>query len=77
MAMISIRVSEAEKAWLTHMAEFYGASLSDLVKKYSMEQLEDKYDTLMAEAAYKHYQESGQKTVSMQEVIDEFGGFKE
>lgn len=39
MEMITVRVSNSKK--LSYMIEFYGISLSDLVKTYSMEQMED------------------------------------
>lgn len=74
MAMITVRVSDQEKEWLQYMADFYGLTLSDLVKQYSMEQLEDEYDKQVAEVAYKRYQESGKKTHSMSEILAEFGG---
>lgn len=74
MATITIRVSEEEKEWLTYMAEFYGISLSELIKTYSMEQLEDEYDRQTAELAHKRWVEEGRKTVSMKEIMDEFGG---
>jgi len=73
MAMITIRVSDSEKEWLQYMADFYGISLSDLLKKYSMEQLEDEYDSQIAEIEHKKYLEDNKKTVSMREVLDEFG----
>ena len=31
MAMITVRVSDAEKEWLSYMAEFYGITLSELL----------------------------------------------
>ncbi|MFC6253134.1 type II toxin-antitoxin system RelB family antitoxin [Secundilactobacillus hailunensis] len=74
MAMITVRVSDSEKEWLQYMADFYGITLSDLVKKYSMEQLEDEYDKQVAQVAYKRYQESGKETYSMAEVFRKFGG---
>lgn len=73
MATITIRVSEKEKEWLTYMAEFYGISLSELIKEYSMEELEDAYDLQIGEISYKRWVESGKETVSMEEVLDEFG----
>ncbi|MBO1307891.1 antitoxin [Enterococcus sp. 669A] len=74
MATISVRVSDSEKEWLQYMADFYGVTLSELIKKYSMEQLEDEYDRQTAEVAHKLWVESGKQTVSMQEVLAEFGG---
>ncbi|AOF48355.1 type II toxin-antitoxin system RelB family antitoxin [Tetragenococcus halophilus] len=76
MAMITVRVSDAEKEWLNYMADFYGISLSDLLKTYSMEQLEDEYDRQTAEIAYKHWLENGKQTVSMDEILSEFGGLE-
>lgn len=74
MAIISIEVNDSEKEWLQYMAEFYGLTLSDLMKKYSMKQLEDAYDQQMAEIAHKQWVEAGKETVSMEEVLAEFGG---
>ncbi|CAM3097193.1 type II toxin-antitoxin system RelB family antitoxin [Lactiplantibacillus plajomi] len=74
MAMITIRVSDAEKDWLQYMADFHGLTLSDLVKKYSMAQLEDEYDLQTAEIAHKRFVESGEQTVSMRKIMKEFGG---
>lgn len=74
MAMITVRVSDQEKDWLQYMADFYGITLSELIKQYSMDQLEDEYDKQAAEVAYKRYQESGKQTHSMAEIMNEFGG---
>lgn len=74
MAMVTIRVSDEEKEWLQYMADFHGLSLSDLIKKYSMEQLEDEYDAQTAEISHKLWIEDGKKTVSMKEIMKEFGG---
>lgn len=74
MATITIRVSDKEKEWLSYMADFYGITISELIKKYSIEQLEDEYDRQIADLSHKRWVEDGRKTVSMQEVMDEFGG---
>lgn len=74
MAMITVHVSDSEKKWLQDMAKFYGITLSDLIKKCSMEQLEDEADRQAAKVAYKRYQESGKETYSMAEVFRQFGG---
>lgn len=73
MAMITIRVSDAEKEWLQYMADFYGISLSDLLKNYSMEQLENEYDQQTADLAHKRWIDDDKKTVSMDDIINEFG----
>lgn len=74
MAMITVRVSDEEKEWLSYMADFFGVTLSDLLKRYSMEQLEDEYDKQIAEIAYKRWIEQGKETLSMNEILNEFGG---
>lgn len=73
MAMISVRVSDSEKEWLQYMADFYGVSLSDLIKKYSMKQLEDEYDRQTMAIAEKRWLKNDKQTVSMEDVFSEFG----
>ena len=73
MAMITIRVSDAEKEWLQYMADFYGITLSELLKNYSMDQLEDEYDQQVADLAHKRWLADHKQTVSMEDIIDEFG----
>lgn len=53
---------------------FFGVTLSDLLKRYSMEQLEDEYDKQIAEVAHKRWTEQGKETLSMNEILNEFGG---
>ncbi|WP_265459396.1 type II toxin-antitoxin system RelB family antitoxin [Enterococcus sp. HY326] len=72
MAMITIRVSDEEKEWLDYMAEFYGITLSELMKNYSMEQLEDEYDKQTADIAHKLWLEDDKQTVSMNNILKEF-----
>lgn len=67
-------MSDSEKEWLSYMAEFYGITLSDLLKTYSMEQLENEYDRQTAEIAYKQWIDNGGQTISMNEILNEFGG---
>jgi len=54
------------------MADSYGITLSELLKKYSMEQLEDKYDAQIAEIAHKKYLDDNKAVVSMADVLAEF-----
>lgn len=54
------------------MADFYGVTLSELVKNYSLEQLEDECDRQIAEISYKQWVEDGKQTVSIKEIFDEF-----
>lgn len=72
--MITIRVSDSEKEWLQYMADFYGITLSELLKKYSMDQLESQYDQQTADLAHKRWIEDNKETVSMKDIMDEFGG---
>lgn len=72
MAIISVRVSDAEKEWLQQMAIFHGISLSDLIKQYSMDQLEDEYDARVLEQAYQAWLKDNKQTVSMQDVLADF-----
>ncbi len=74
MAKITVGVSDSEKERLKYMADFYGISLSELLKTYSMKQLEDEYDRQTAEIAYKRWIEDGKQTVSMEEILSEFSG---
>lgn len=72
MAIISVRVSDAEKEWLQQMAIFHGISLSDLIKQYSMDQLKDEYDARVLEQAYQVWLKDDKQTVSMQDVLADF-----
>jgi len=72
MAEITIQVTDSEKVFLQYMADFYGMSLSDLIKKYSMDQLEDEYDSQIAQVTYKKFLEDNQETISMHEILDKF-----
>lgn len=73
MAMITVRVSDSEKEWLQYMADFYGVNLSELLKNYSMDQLENEYDQQVADLAHKRWIADNKQTVSMEDIIDEFG----
>lgn len=72
MATIKISVTDSEKEWLQYMADLHDLSLSDLLKKYSIEQLEDEYDIQMAEIAHKKYLEDNKETVDIRNVLDDF-----
>ncbi|KRN27600.1 hypothetical protein IV38_GL002058 [Lactobacillus selangorensis] len=54
------------------MAIFHGISLSDLIKQYSMDQLEDEYDARALEQAYQAWLKDDKQTVSMQDVLADF-----
>ena len=65
-AMITVRVSDAKKEWL-----------SELLKNYSMEQLEDEYNRQTAEIAHKHWIRSGKTTVFMEESLMNLVGWND
>ena len=44
MTTITLRVSEEDRRFYDFMANFYGTSLSDLIKSKSLEALEDEFD---------------------------------
>ncbi|MHD0396361.1 type II toxin-antitoxin system RelB family antitoxin [Staphylococcus simulans] len=65
---ITIRVSQEEKKFLKDMANFLGISLSDIIRNYSIKELETIYDTNVAENAYEDYLQSDQETVTLEEL---------
>ncbi|RRK09938.1 antitoxin [Lactiplantibacillus garii] len=73
MATINIKVSTAEKKWLQRMANFHGISLSELMKTYSLDQLEDEYDAQIYQTAHQKWLADGKRTVSLQTMLAEFG----
>ena len=52
----------------------FSCDVVGFVKSYSMEQLEDEYDKQTAEIAHKRWIEQGKETISMDEILNEFGG---
>lgn len=73
MAMITIRVSDYEKKWLNEMAEFHGITLSELMMKYSINELEDEYDEMTAQFAHKRWLEQHKEAEPISKVIKELG----
>ncbi|ANZ57684.1 antitoxin [Fructilactobacillus lindneri] len=69
MATITVRVSTEEKEWLQEMADFYGISLSELVKNYSIEQIEDEYDRQTAVTAHKLWLKDNKKSEPIEKVM--------
>lgn len=55
--MISIRTTKAEEALYKDLAEFYGMSVSALIRQTMSEMIEDYYDTKAAEEAYREFLE--------------------
>jgi len=73
MAIIKVHVTAEDKRWLERVASFHGMTVSDLMKNYSMNQLEDEYDARIAKVSYDEFVKHGSETVSMEDVIKEFG----
>lgn len=73
MAMITIRVSDDEKKWLNEMAELHGITLSELMMKYSITELEDEYDEMTAQFAHKRWLEQNKKSEPISKVIKDMG----
>ena len=71
--MISIRTTEAEEALYKDLARFYGISVSALIKRTMAEMIEDYYDTMDAETAYKEFLESGEEARPIEELWEELG----
>ncbi|WP_323704733.1 type II toxin-antitoxin system RelB family antitoxin [Mammaliicoccus sp. Dog046] len=72
MATITICVSDDEKKFLEYMSEFLGISLSKLIKDYTIDELEDIYDSKVGDIAFKEYQKSSNDTVSIEEVMKQW-----
>lgn len=70
---ITVRVTPEEKVWMQYMAEFHDMSVSDLLKKYSMEELEDEYDAQTADVAYKKFVNSGKQSDPIEKVMEDLG----
>ncbi|HEC2145953.1 TPA: toxin-antitoxin system, antitoxin component [Staphylococcus delphini] len=72
MATITIRVSDDEKVFLKYMADFLGLSLSEVLKQYTFEDLEDIYDAKVGDEALKEYRETGQSALDIEDVMKQW-----
>lgn len=73
MPTITIRVTEEENEFLRYMANFLGKSITEVVKNYTIEELEDIYDVSSADKAYKEWSEDNEEVISLEDVKKEFG----
>lgn len=64
---ITIRINDNEEEALNRVAAIYGMGKSSLLKKLAFEKLEDEYDIMVAEQAYKDYLDSGRKTTPIRD----------
>ena len=70
--VISIRMTEEEKALADAYAKLCGMSLSEAIKRAYFEKIEDEYDIALADAALKEY-ERNPKTYTIEELLKELG----
>lgn len=76
MTTITLKVSEADKAFMQAMAKFEGVSLSELIRTKTLEALEDEYDARVGELAYQEYLEdvkNGYEPMTLEEMAKELG----
>lgn len=73
MSIISLRLNEKEEKLLKEFSTFEGLGVSSYIKKILFERLEDEYDIRCFEEAYNNHLESGKKTYSFDEVLEELG----
>ncbi len=67
----SIRLSAEEKKLAESYAKLHAMSLGEAFKKALFDRIEDEYDVLIANAAYKEYLESGAESRPMEELWKE------
>ncbi|MDR2976958.1 MAG: DUF6290 family protein [Streptococcaceae bacterium] len=76
MAVITMKVSEQDKAFFKAMAKFEGVSLSEMIRSKTLSALEDEYDARVADESleeYKAYLADGGQVLSWKDMIDELG----
>ena len=67
----SIRLSEEEKNLADSYAKLHSLSLGEAFKRALFEKIEDEFDTVVAEEAYKEYVEDGKKSRPISELWKE------
>lgn len=70
--VISIRMTEEEKALASSYAKIRGMSLSEAIKRAYFEAIEDEYDIALADRAMKEYEEDP-TTISHEEMRKALG----
>ncbi|MDG3141444.1 DUF6290 family protein [Streptococcus suis] len=70
MATITLKVTEADKAFMKAMAKFEGVSLSELIRTKTLEALEDEYDLAVLRQAME---EDDGVRISHEDLMAEFG----
>jgi predicted DNA-binding protein len=66
---ISFKLSEQEDALIRQYAEFEGISVSKLIRRSTLEFIEDAADLKAAEEAWAEFESGDQKTISHAELM--------
>lgn len=69
----SIRLTEEERKLADSYAKLHSISLAEAFKKALFEKIEDEYDIVIAEEAYKDYKKSGCKSRPSSALWKELG----
>ncbi|MCY7008736.1 DUF6290 family protein [Fusobacterium simiae] len=69
----SIRLTEEEKKLANSYAKLNSLSLGEAFKKALFEKIEDEYDIVIGEEAYKEYINDGKKSRPFSELKKELG----
>lgn len=67
----SIRLSDEEKKLAESYAKLHAMSLGEAFKRALFEKIEDEYDIVIAEEAYKEYVDSGCKSTPIEDFWGE------
>ena len=70
--VISIRMTDEEKALADAYAKLNGVSLSEAIKRAYFERIEDEYDIALADEGLREYKKNP-KTYSIEELMKELG----
>lgn len=60
------------KKFLEYMSNFLGLSLSKVIKEYTIEYLEDLYDTKVGDDALKGYHKNGEQALDIEDVMKQW-----
>lgn len=67
----SIRLTEEEKKLADSYAKIHAISIGEAFKKALFEKIEDEYDIIIADEAYKEYLKDGKKSTPIAELWKE------
>ena len=71
MTTITLKVSEADKKFMQAIAKFEGVSLSELIRRKTLEAIEDEYEARVADLAlaeYEDYLENGGEVLNWNDL---------